>query len=152
VFTSLIPRILIIVLFLKIILIMDFDNFFNPQLFLASFQLSSKLSLHTCGPFVSHQLKMAVLGYRHVVFRVWISYSYYLTGYHWGSLDFVLYAWIHSPIFWILHWCQLSWSLTQSNDEFPNILLHRLTTHVSSISFVFVYLSFSQLQRSEWIW
>jgi hypothetical protein len=35
--------------------IMDFDDFFIAQFFLASFRPSPKLPRHTCGPFASHQ-------------------------------------------------------------------------------------------------
>jgi hypothetical protein len=55
VFKSSIAKILIIVLFFKIILIMDFEDCFIPKFFLASFQPSSKLPQHTCRPFPSHQ-------------------------------------------------------------------------------------------------
>jgi hypothetical protein len=61
VFKSSIAKILITVLFLKIMLIMDFDDFFIPQFFLASFSPSPKLPRHTCGPFVSHQVQIAAL-------------------------------------------------------------------------------------------
>jgi hypothetical protein len=43
---------ILIVLFLKIMLIMDSDDFFFiPQFLLASFRPSPKLPPHTCGPF-----------------------------------------------------------------------------------------------------
>jgi hypothetical protein len=55
VFKISITKILSIVLFLKIILIMDFDNFCIPHFCLTSFRPSPKLPWHTCIPFVSHQ-------------------------------------------------------------------------------------------------
>jgi hypothetical protein len=56
---SSIAKIIIIVLFLKIMLIMDFDNFLVPQFFLASFLPSPKLPGHICRPFASHQCAVA---------------------------------------------------------------------------------------------
>jgi hypothetical protein len=48
-------KILLNMLFLKIILIVDFDEFYSCISFLASFRPSTKLPRHTCGPFASHQ-------------------------------------------------------------------------------------------------
>jgi hypothetical protein len=66
-FKSSIAKILIIMLFLKIMMIVDFGDYFIPQFFLASFRPFPKLSLHTYGPLASHQcaeahgLKIAAL-------------------------------------------------------------------------------------------
>jgi hypothetical protein len=61
VFKISIARIVIIVLFLKIMLIIDFNDFFIPQFFLNSFRPSPKLPRHTCRPFTAYRLKVAAL-------------------------------------------------------------------------------------------
>jgi hypothetical protein len=55
VFKSSIAKILRIVLFLKIMFLMKFDDFSSPQVFLASFRPSPKLLRYNCGPFASHR-------------------------------------------------------------------------------------------------
>jgi hypothetical protein len=72
VFQSLIAKILITVLFLKIMFIMYFDDFFIPQIFLDSFRPPAKPPRRTCGPLASHQcaeaqrLKIAALRHEDV--------------------------------------------------------------------------------------
>lgn len=58
---SSIGKILSIVLLFKTMLIVDFDDFFITQFFLASFQPFPKLQRHTCGRFASHWLKIAAI-------------------------------------------------------------------------------------------
>jgi hypothetical protein len=54
------------VLFLKIMLFMDFNNFCIPHFFLTSFWPSTKLPWHTCRPFVSHSWKMLLYIIRNI--------------------------------------------------------------------------------------
>jgi hypothetical protein len=60
VFIISIAKILIVVLFLKIIFVTDFEDIFIPQFFLATFRPFCKFPRHTCEPFASHQCDSAL--------------------------------------------------------------------------------------------
>jgi hypothetical protein len=59
VFQSSVAKILIIVLFLKIMFIMDLDDLLHSSIFLVSFRPCLKLPRHNCRPVASHHCATA---------------------------------------------------------------------------------------------